>query len=193
MPLFADFRTDVHDGQTLQFDVAIAGGGPAGITVALELVRSGLTVGLFEGGAEDGPGDGRSLYDGTMGQRPYPLAASRQRFVGGSTIHWGGGRLFSTSAQRRGSSQSSSGSALRPGSGASMVSRSVPPATSLCFSTPMSRGSSGTAPRLQRCGCVGWEVLLRASAPAHTSSLLEALKRRACSFTRLTRRGTCPR
>jgi choline dehydrogenase-like flavoprotein len=88
--VFADLRTDVVDGQTLEFDVAIAGAGPAGITVALELMRSGLTVGLFEGGGMDDPGDGQDLYQGTVGQRPYPLEASRQRFFGGSSNHWGG-------------------------------------------------------------------------------------------------------
>ena len=74
----------------LEADVAIAGGGPAGIVLALELAEKGRKVLLIEGGGLRSPGDGASLYDNTTSGRAYPLTGSRLRWLGGTTNHWGG-------------------------------------------------------------------------------------------------------
>lgn len=85
----------IHDArqalpQILEADICIAGGGPAGIVLALELAQAGRTVVLLEGGGSSGPGEGAPLYEGEVTGRPYPLAGSRLRWLGGSTNHWGG-------------------------------------------------------------------------------------------------------
>ena len=52
MNAFIDART-IPPGTVLQPDVAIIGGGPAGITLALALARTPLKVMLFESGGMD--------------------------------------------------------------------------------------------------------------------------------------------
>ncbi len=42
------FPEEARDGDTLHYDVAIAGGGLVGSSAALALARRGLRVGLFE-------------------------------------------------------------------------------------------------------------------------------------------------
>ena len=73
------------------YDVVIAGAGPAGITLALELDRAGLRVALLEGGDEDFDPDLQALYDGTVeGHDIVDLMAIRLRMLGGTSNHWGG-------------------------------------------------------------------------------------------------------
>jgi len=87
------YNLDDHLDQTSdrQFDICIVGAGAAGITLANELLDSGLQVALIEGGGLFPPGQNElDLYQGAMGERIYPLAASRLRYLGGSTNHWGG-------------------------------------------------------------------------------------------------------
>lgn len=74
----------------LEADVAIAGAGPAGIVLALELADAGKRVVLVEGGGLDAPGEAASVYDNTTSGRPYPLTGSRLRWLGGTSNHWGG-------------------------------------------------------------------------------------------------------
>lgn len=74
----------------LEAEVCIAGAGPAGIVLALELARRGRRVVLIEGGGADGPGEAQSVYDGEVSGRDYPLAGSRLRWLGGTSNHWGG-------------------------------------------------------------------------------------------------------
>ncbi len=84
--------TDANESlsSTLEAEIAIAGAGPAGIVLALELARIGRRVLLIEGGGLDAPGDGASIYDNTTSGRSYPLTGSRLRWLGGTSNHWGG-------------------------------------------------------------------------------------------------------
>lgn len=74
----------------LEADVAIAGAGPAGIVLALELAEAGHRVLLLEGGGADSPGEAASVYDNSTSGRDYPLTGSRLRWLGGTSNHWGG-------------------------------------------------------------------------------------------------------
>jgi hypothetical protein len=86
--MITDAQTDLPD--VLEAEVAIAGAGPAGIVLALELAERGHRVLLIEGGGADGPGEAASSYDNTIGGRTYPLTGSRLRWLGGTSNHWGG-------------------------------------------------------------------------------------------------------
>ena len=75
----------------LSYDVAIYGAGPAGISLALALSGGGLRVGLFEAGGTDRPAIGpHHPYQGENLGRPYSLTATRLRYLGGTSNHWGG-------------------------------------------------------------------------------------------------------
>ena len=76
---------------TLFYDVAIYGGGAAGISLARALSGRGLRIGLFEaGGAEPSLLDPDHPYQGRNLGLPYSIAGSRLRYLGGTTNHWGG-------------------------------------------------------------------------------------------------------
>lgn len=82
---------DLSSGQTLEADVCIAGAGAAGITLALALRDSGLSVILLESGGFDEEDDTQALYRGTMsGLRTWQLDSRRERQLGGSTVRWAG-------------------------------------------------------------------------------------------------------
>jgi choline dehydrogenase-like flavoprotein len=75
----------------IESDVCIVGGGPAGITLALELAKLGRDVALIEGGGTTPSIEGQALYEGDIvGQKYYPLNVARLRALGGTTGHWGG-------------------------------------------------------------------------------------------------------
>ena len=86
--MITDAATKLPD--TLQADVAIAGAGPAGIVLALELANRGRSVLLVEGGGVEGPGAGALIYESSTSGRSYPLNGSRLRWLGGTSNHWGG-------------------------------------------------------------------------------------------------------
>jgi choline dehydrogenase-like flavoprotein len=87
---FIDART-VPSGTVLEPDLAIVGGGPAGITLALALAHTPLRIMLFESGGLDFDSATQALYAGSnAGVKYLPLDASRMRYLGGSTNHWGG-------------------------------------------------------------------------------------------------------
>jgi len=87
--MFIDGRTIA--GQTvIETDIAIIGAGAAGITLARELAGTPWRVALIESGSFDLDDDTQALYDGESGAVDYPLAASRLRYFGGTTNHWGG-------------------------------------------------------------------------------------------------------
>ncbi|MBV9542597.1 MAG: GMC family oxidoreductase, partial [Alphaproteobacteria bacterium] len=90
MSAFVDART-IPSGSILQPDIAIVGGGPAGITLALALAHTPFSVALFESGGLDFEADTQKLYAGQNSGTMYlPLEASRMRYLGGGTNHWGG-------------------------------------------------------------------------------------------------------
>ncbi|MDP3897773.1 MAG: GMC family oxidoreductase [Mesorhizobium sp.] len=71
--------------------VAIIGGGPAGITVAHKLHRSGIPTVLFEAGGEEYTEESQDFYKGkTFGDTYFDLDVTRLRFLGGSSNHWAG-------------------------------------------------------------------------------------------------------
>jgi choline dehydrogenase-like flavoprotein len=87
---FIDART-VPAGTTIQTDIAIIGGGPAGISLALARAPSSIRVTLLESGGMNFDGKTQDLYAGTQSGYPYlKLEGSRLRYLGGSTNHWGG-------------------------------------------------------------------------------------------------------
>ncbi len=90
MPAFIDAR-QVPDGTILDADLAIIGGGPAGISLALALANAPIRVVLLESGGEDFDGATQALYAGEQtGVQYLSLDGSRLRYLGGSTNHWGG-------------------------------------------------------------------------------------------------------
>ncbi len=88
--MIIDART-LADGATLEADVCIAGAGAAGMTIALDLRASGLSVLLLEsGGAERDP-EVQSLSEGRMiGIDTWNVRTMRIRALGGTTGHWAG-------------------------------------------------------------------------------------------------------
>lgn len=80
----------VETGSVVLADVAIAGAGAAGITIARELRGSGLRVVVLESGGLDYDAATQALYAGTVSGSPYAVEASRLRYFGGTTNHWGG-------------------------------------------------------------------------------------------------------
>jgi choline dehydrogenase-like flavoprotein len=87
---FLDARA-VPAGTTIETDLVIVGGGPAGISLALALADLPIRILLLESGGMDFEADTQKLYDGKeTGVQYLPLDACRLRFLGGSTNHWGG-------------------------------------------------------------------------------------------------------
>lgn len=74
----------------LQADLAIIGGGPAGITLARAFAGSGVQVCLVEAGGLKYDRQSHLLYDGENAGIEYNLTGNRLRYFGGSSNHWGG-------------------------------------------------------------------------------------------------------
>jgi choline dehydrogenase-like flavoprotein len=73
------------------FDVCVVGAGPAGITLARALAARGLAVALMEAGGQEFDPDSQDLYAGEiLGLDYHPLDATRLRYFGGTSNHWGG-------------------------------------------------------------------------------------------------------
>jgi choline dehydrogenase-like flavoprotein len=82
---------ELPDGHVVQADVCILGAGAAGITLAKELIGAGVEVALIESGGFEYDAATQELYRGeSVGRRYQALDASRLRFFGGTTNHWGG-------------------------------------------------------------------------------------------------------
>jgi choline dehydrogenase-like flavoprotein len=88
--MLIDART-LANGATLEADVCIAGAGAAGITMALDLRESGLSVLLIESGGMDRAEETQVLSEGRMiGIDTWNMRAQRIRAFGGTTGHWAG-------------------------------------------------------------------------------------------------------
>jgi choline dehydrogenase-like flavoprotein len=87
---FLDART-LPDDTVLEPDIAIIGGGPAGISLALALANTKLNILLLESGGQNFDPANQKMYAGSQSGLSYiALDAGRLRFLGGSTNHWGG-------------------------------------------------------------------------------------------------------
>jgi choline dehydrogenase-like flavoprotein len=72
-------------------DLAIVGGGPAGITLALALANTPIRILLLESGGFEFEAGTQDLYAGAeSGVRYIPLDGTRLRYLGGCSNHWGG-------------------------------------------------------------------------------------------------------
>ncbi|MCC7252683.1 GMC family oxidoreductase, partial [Hyphomicrobium sp.] len=82
----------ISDGETLTADLCIVGAGAAGITLAMELLATGLDVIVLEAGGKSKAGPSQSLYQGALNDpvRHLPLDQARYRQLGGTTSLWGG-------------------------------------------------------------------------------------------------------
>jgi choline dehydrogenase-like flavoprotein len=88
--MFHDART-IPNNAALETDVCIIGGGAAGITLALEFSGQPFRVSVLESGGRSADTETQQLATGENTGLPYyPLEASRLRFFGGTTNHWGG-------------------------------------------------------------------------------------------------------
>jgi choline dehydrogenase-like flavoprotein len=87
---FIDART-LPSGTVLEPDLAIIGGGPVGISLALALAGTRLKIALLESGGGNFDPAIQKMYRGSQtGIVLPPLEYSRLRYLGGSTNHWGG-------------------------------------------------------------------------------------------------------
>jgi choline dehydrogenase-like flavoprotein len=88
--MLRDARNIEQDG-VLDFDVCVVGGGAAGITLALELDRTGARVCVLEAGGVDYEASSQALLDGEVLAEAYPpLTDTRFSALGGSTKLWAG-------------------------------------------------------------------------------------------------------
>jgi choline dehydrogenase-like flavoprotein len=76
----------------MRADICIVGGGPAGITLALELSRTGRSILLLESGDAKPDADAQALNVGEVADSTLhsPPDKYRQRVFGGATSIWGG-------------------------------------------------------------------------------------------------------
>ena len=94
--MLTDART-LRSGSALEADVCIVGGGAAGISMAMELLNSGLRVLLIESGGTEPDAATQALMTGdsigapaTTLDNPVTLDQTRLRYLGGTTNHWAG-------------------------------------------------------------------------------------------------------
>jgi choline dehydrogenase-like flavoprotein len=81
----------VDDGSELEFDLAVVGAGPAGISIVDRLRTAGLSIGLIEAGGIDPELRTQRLYSGeNVGDPYFALDACRYRLFGGCSNRWGG-------------------------------------------------------------------------------------------------------
>ena len=79
-----------NDRELPEFDVCIAGAGPAGITLALKLGQAGFNVGLFEAGGMEFDQKSQDLYKIESVGRDLYAETTRLRYFGGTSNHWSG-------------------------------------------------------------------------------------------------------
>jgi len=81
---------ELEDGALLEADVCIVGAGAAGITLALDLAGSGLSVCVLEGGGLGRSDEGQALFGGEEVNHPADILPARSRALGGTTDVWAG-------------------------------------------------------------------------------------------------------
>jgi choline dehydrogenase-like flavoprotein len=82
--------TEFEDGHQFEADVAIVGGGPAGMALAMHLSNGSRKVLLLEAGGLNFNEETQAGLAGSQSGLPYfALDASRYRMLGGSTFRWG--------------------------------------------------------------------------------------------------------
>jgi len=72
------------------YDVCVVGGGPAGITLALQLAAGGARVALLEAGGLEYSQNSQSLYEVEAKGMDMFTETTRQRYLGGTSNHWSG-------------------------------------------------------------------------------------------------------
>lgn len=83
--------SDIGSVDRIETDLCIIGAGAAGITIARELMESGLRIALLAGGAADFTHRAQFLYHGrNIGRESFAPGKSRFRMFGGSTTRWAG-------------------------------------------------------------------------------------------------------
>ena len=88
--MFKSLR-DADTNEEISNDICIVGTGPAGISVAKDLLGSGHKVGMLESGGLEPAAEYDQLNEGkNSGPRYLSLDASRLRFVGGAVGLWAG-------------------------------------------------------------------------------------------------------
>ena len=82
---------ELEDNHSIRSRVCIVGGGVAGITLALELEKQGISSIILEGGGEQYESESQLLYRGkNLGKKYYSMDTARLRWLGGTSNHWGG-------------------------------------------------------------------------------------------------------
>lgn len=88
--MLVDLR-QLENHATISADIIIVGGGPAGITLALELEKSGKSVALLESGGFELDDETQDFYNGELtGDQNSGVHFTRLRYFGGTSNHWGG-------------------------------------------------------------------------------------------------------
>ena len=89
LKMFIDAH-QIPEGQSLEAEICIIGGGAAGITIAKSLGHEARVI-LLESGGQEFDKETHELTRALSMGRPYDLSAvSRLRYFGGSTNRWGG-------------------------------------------------------------------------------------------------------
>jgi choline dehydrogenase-like flavoprotein len=82
---------ELDNFSTIDGDICIIGSGAAGISIALEWMKTPYKIILLEGGGFDYDERAQDLFRGkNTGQNYYPLKSTRLHYFGGTTGHWGG-------------------------------------------------------------------------------------------------------
>nr|WP_294529676.1 GMC family oxidoreductase [uncultured Rhodopila sp.] len=90
--MMIDSADDIVQDATLRANICIVGGGPAGITLAMELARLGKSILLLESGDLAPADDVQTLNEGEVADEALhsPPDKYRPRVLGGGTSIWGG-------------------------------------------------------------------------------------------------------
>jgi hypothetical protein len=88
--MLIDLKDSANDKTDIHVDICIIGAGPAGITIARELIDSGKKVLLVESGGLKEDREALSLYEGYSIGHPIEPTFGRYRIFGGSSLMWGG-------------------------------------------------------------------------------------------------------